>query len=320
MAVELDLTIIIPSFNTKNLLRNCIKSIYAHTVGISFEIICFDDNSPDGSADMISAEFPEVILIRNKVNRFYAKNNNDGMRMSRGRYACLLNSDTVLIGNAFKSLVEYMDTNPNVAACGPKLLNPDMSVQHCIRRFVGPWVLFLQALNWHKLFPNSKVVNRYYVIDFDYSQAQPVESIGTTAYFVRRSTWENAGMLDERFRLAVVDLAYNLMLMNKGYIVHYTPCAEVVHFGGQSINQHTLNSLRDQYEALCTINQEYDYFSRNYFIKRVVGAALWLRYQFKKAEYYLSSDKRLIKGPGAPRFPEYTKEQFGVGGQSSADL
>ena len=111
----LDLTIIIPSYNTRDLLRNCIQSIYQHTKGITFEIICLDDNSPDGSADMVAEAFPEVILVRNKVNQYYAKNNNLGMRMSRARYACLLNSDTMLIGNAFQALISFMDEHPEAA-------------------------------------------------------------------------------------------------------------------------------------------------------------------------------------------------------------
>jgi GT2 family glycosyltransferase len=300
--MQLDLTIIIPSYNTKDLLRGCLQSIYEQTRGISFEIICVDDNSPDASADIVAAEFPEVILVRNKINQYYAKNNNLGLKMSKARYACLLNSDTVLTGNAFQALLRFMDENPDAAACGPTLLNPDLTIQHCIRSFVGPIAMLLQALNWHKLYPKSKSVNRYYMTHFDYSRAQQVESIGTTAYVLRRSTWENAGMLDERFRLAVVDLAYNLMLKKKGYKVYYTPCAQIVHFGGQSINQRALHSLRDQHEALITLNENYHLYGRSCIVKAVVRVAIRARYLLKLAEYHFSSDKRVIKGPGAPVF------------------
>ncbi|MFY9906971.1 MAG: glycosyltransferase family 2 protein [Terriglobales bacterium] len=297
---DLDLTVIIPSYNTRELLRNCIASIYRHTDGIGVEIICLDDHSPDGSADMVAQAFPEVILVRNQSNQFYVKNNNLGMRMSRARYACLLNSDTLLIGNAFQALVRYMDEHPQVAACGPKLLNPDGSVQHCVRHFSGPGTLLLQALNWHKLFPRGRLADRYYATSFDYSKAQPVDSIGTTAYIVRRATWENAGMLDERFRLFVSDLAYNFMLKKKGYLVHYTPCAEVVHFGSQSVNQAPRSSLRELHQALIAFNEAYDYFGRSRAGKIMVRMAVHSRAYFKLAEYRLSSDKRVIKGPGAP--------------------
>ena len=295
-----DLSIIIPSYNTVDLLRDCIASIYEHTKGISFEIICIDDNSPDGSAEMVATTFPEVILVKNSVNRLYVKNNNLGLLMSRARYACLLNSDTKFISNAFKALVQFMDQHPDVAACGPKLLNPDMSVQHCIRRFVGPWTLLLQTLNWHKVFPTNKLMKRLYATDFDYSNAQAVDSIGTTAYMIRRSTWEQAGLLDERFRLFVADWAYNFMLKTKGHKVYYTPCAEVVHFGSQSVNQMALRSIRELHDALIEFSEGYDYFGRGRAIKFLVRLVVAARCRLKEMEYHLGSDKRVIKGPGAP--------------------
>ena len=297
----LDLTVIISSYNTRELLRNCLKSIFQYTSGITFEVLCVDDDSNDRSADMVQESFPQVILIRNTVNRLYARNHNMGMSMSRARYVCHLDSDTLLVGNAFKSLVEFMDENREVAACGPKLLNPDGTVQHCIRRFAGPGTFILQAINWYNIFPRSRAMKRYYATDVDYSKAQPVESIGTTAYFIRRSTWERAGMLDERFRLALVDLAYNYMLKRKGYKVYYAPCAVVVHFSGQSVNQNTLGSLRDQRQALIDFSEHYDYFGKNRLTKLLVRFAVLARYYLRVLEYYLSSDKRLIKGPGAPK-------------------
>jgi GT2 family glycosyltransferase len=297
----LDLTIIIPSYNTQDLLRNCIQSIYQHTSGITFEIICLDDNSLDHSANMVAENFPDVILVRNKVNEFYAKNNNLGMRMSRARYACLLNSDTKLIGNAFEALVRFMDEHPEAATCGPKLLNPDGSIQHCIRRFAGVSTFVLQSLNWHKMFPNSRLTDRYYTTQFDYSKAQQVESVGTTAYMVRRSTWEEAGMLDERFRWFMADLAYNYMLTKKGYKIFYTPCAEIVHYGSQTVNQKALTALREQGKSFIEFNEAYDYFGKSRFTKALVRFGVWARYCTKVLGYYLSSDKRVIKGPGAPR-------------------
>lgn len=296
----LDLTITISSYNTRNLLRNCIESIYRYTQGISFEVIAIDDNSTDGTSAMLAESFPQVILVRNERNQLYAKNQNHGLRMARGRYACLLDSDTLLTGNAFQSLVRFMDEHPEVAACGPKLLNLDGSVQHCVRSFATAGVFFLQTIHWNKLFPHSRVMDRYYNTDFDYSRAQPVESIGTSAYVIRRSTWEQAGMLDERFRLALVDLAYNYMLRQKGYQVYYTPCAEVIHLGSQSINQVARSSLRDQKQALIDFSEAYDYFGSSRLTKWLVRAAVTLRYWLKLLEYSLGRDKRVITGPGAP--------------------
>jgi hypothetical protein len=298
----LDLTIIIPNYNTRELLRQCIDSIYEFTHGIRFEIICIDDNSSDGSADMVASRFPEVVLVRNTVGQRYAKNNNLGMRMSNARYACLLNSDTRLLNNAFKSLIAFMDTHPDAAACGPRLLNPDMSVQSCIRRFAGLETMILQGLNFHRIFPNGKVGKEYYASDFNYDQEQRADSIGTTAYVIRRETWEPAGMLDERFPHFQVDLAFNLMLKRKGFHLYYTPSASVVHYGSQSINQMARNKIVELHKALADFNDLYDYFGSSRLQKAFIRSALQIRCWIKLAEYHLSCDKRVIKGPGAPRF------------------
>jgi GT2 family glycosyltransferase len=297
----LDLTVIVPSYNTRDLLQNCLDSIYRHTDGITFEVICVDGNSPDGSADMVAEVFPDVVLIRNTVNESYAKSANQGIRRSRGRYVCLLDSDTVLIGNAFEALLQFMEEHPEAAACGPRLLNPDGTGQHDIRRFAGLGVFFLQTLNWHKLFPHSRLMSRYYASDFDFSRPQAVEAIGTTVFVLRRSTWETAGLLDERFRWAMVDLAYEYMLGQKGYKLYYTPCAEVTHYGSQTANQDVLMALREQCEGFIVFSDAYDYFGKSWITKLIVRCGIRVRYYSKILGYYVSSDKRVIKGPGRPK-------------------
>ncbi len=295
----LDLTIIIASYNTRELLRSCIESLYQYLEGISFEVICVDDNSPDGSADMVAAMFPRVILIRNTERSLYAKNHNVGMRLSRARYACHLDSDTLLTSNAFAPMVHFMDEHPDIAACGPRLLKADGSVQHCIRGFAGVDTFVLQALNWHKLFPASRVMNRYYKTDFDYSRAQQVQSISTAAYVLRRSTWEQVGMFDERFGQFMVDHAYNFTLGRRGYRIFYTPCAEVIHYGSQSIGQDPVRALREETEAFVMFNESYAYFSQSLPVKWLVRAALRTRLYVRLLEHYLRTDKRVVKGPVA---------------------
>jgi GT2 family glycosyltransferase len=294
----LDITIIIPNYNTRELLRQCLASVYEHTHGIGFEVICIDDNSPDGSADMVAKDFPQVTLIRNAVGQLYAKNNNLGLRLSRARYACLLNSDTKLIANAFGALVGFMNSHPDAAACTPRLLNADGSTQICVRRFAGLGTLILQGLNMHKLFPRGSVATKYYAANFDHSHEQVVEALGTTAFVIRRSTWEHAGMLDERFPMYQVDLAYCYMLKMKGFKIYYTPSAEIIHYGSQSVNQRALAGIRMQHQGFIDFSDHYDYFSSNHLIKFLIRQAVRLRYWLKLTEFHLSSDKRVIKGPG----------------------
>ncbi len=295
----LDLSIIIASYNTRELLRECLDSVYRNTLGISFEVICVDDGSPDGSADMVAESFPQVALVRNRQRLRYARNHNIGTRMARGRYVCHLDSDTLLIDDAMSNMVRFMDAHPDVAACGPKLQNADGSVQHCIRSFVGAGVFLLQALNWHRLFPNSVVMNRYYNSDFDYSKAQRVQSIGTSAYFVRRSTWESVGMFDERFGQFMVDLAYNFTLDRRGFSVWYAPCAEVIHYGSRSIGQDPEAALRDETEAFIIFNEAYGYFRQDWLSRMLVRIALKVRLYVRLLELHVAADKVVAKGPVA---------------------
>jgi N-acetylglucosaminyl-diphospho-decaprenol L-rhamnosyltransferase len=300
MESTLDLTIIIPNYNTLRLLRQCLASIYQHTFGISFEVIVVDDNSSDGSADMVAAEFLQVRLVRNKVNLMYAKNNNLGMKMSVARYACLLNSDTEITSNAFAALVHFMDSHPDAAACGPKLLNPDGTTQQCVRTFANLRMMILQGLNWHKFFPNGAVSKSYYANTFDYSKEQLAEFIGSTAFVIRRSTWEEDGMLDELFPLYQVDLAYCYMLMKKGRKLYYTPSAQVIHYGSQTVNQHAKKGLQQQHKGFVDFSDHYDYFGSSPVTKQLVRWGVKIRYGIKLLELKLSKDKRVIKGPGAP--------------------
>lgn len=301
MTSLLDLTIVIPSYNTQAMLRQCLSSIFANTSGITFEVICVDDNSPDGSADMVAAEFPRVTLVRNTVGQMYAKNNNLGIRMSKARYACLLNSDTMITSNAFEAIVRFMDTHPDAAACTPKLLNPDGTIQSAVRRFPGLGVLVLQGLNWHRIFPIGKVARDYYASDLDHDKVQVIQAVGSTALTLRRSTWESAGLLDERFPFYHVDLAYCYMLLKNGYRLYYTPSAEIYHYGGLSANQVPKKSLRLMHQGFQDFNLHYDYFGKGRVVKSLVSLAIHARYWLKLCELSLGKDKRVIKSPGRKR-------------------
>jgi GT2 family glycosyltransferase len=297
MAV-VDLSVIVASYDTKDLLHDCLRSIYDTTKEISFEVIVVDDCSTDGSAEMVSEAFPQARLIRNATNLRYAKTNNAGLKAARGRYGLLLNSDVVVRPGAFQALVEFMDEHPDAAAAGPKLINADGSVQHCIRSFPNPVAMAFQSLSLHKIWPNNPITDSYYNTRFDYSRAQTVQSIGTTSFIIRRSTWETYGMLDERLTLAFVDLAYCHALGQRKQSIYYVPDAVVLHYSGQSINQNGLREIRLLHQEL---RKFYDYYiaaQHNPLSRTLIRASIWLRERVKVLEYELSDDKRVLSTPG----------------------
>jgi len=293
-----DLSVIVASYDTKDLLHDCLRSIYDTTKEISFEVIVVDDCSTDGSAEMVSEAFPQARIIRNATNLRYAKTNNAGLKAARGRYGLLLNSDVVVRPGAFQALVGFMDEHPDAAAAGPKLINPDGSVQHCIRSFPNPVAMAFQSLSLHKIWPNNPITDSYYNTRFDYGRAQIVQSIGTTSFIIRRSTWETYGMLDERLTLAFVDLAYCHTLGQRKQNIYYVPDAVVLHYSGQSINQNGLREIRLLHREL---RKFYDYYiaaQHNPLSRTLIRAGIKLRERIKVLEYELSGDKRVLSTPG----------------------
>jgi GT2 family glycosyltransferase len=297
---EPDVSIIVASYNTRDLTLQCLHSIKDQTAGVTYEVILVDDCSPDDTVAAVRSAFPDIRVLVNETNQRYAKTNNRGLREARGRYGLLLNTDTVLDVDAISALVRFMDEHPSAAAAGPKLLNPDGTIQHCIRSFPGVGVMIAQTLNLHRFWPNNPITDRYYHTDFDYGAAQPIEAIGTTAFIIRRSTWEQHGMLDERFSWAFCDQAYCLSLGRQGCEIWYVPEAAVFHLGSQSINQNPVKEIRSQHEALRRL---YDIYlaERDPFWKRpLVRVGIAARRVLKTIEHRFDRDKRLIKGPGAP--------------------
>ncbi|MCK5659677.1 MAG: glycosyltransferase family 2 protein [Alphaproteobacteria bacterium] len=297
---QCDLSIIVASYNTKQLLQGCLQSIYQNTQGLIFEVIVVDDGSKDESPGMVRKLFPQVRLICNEHNLKYVGTNNVGLLAASGRYGLLLNSDVEVKPGTFVTLVRFMDAHPDAAAAGPKLINPDGSIQHCIRSFAGVFPMICQTLNLHKLWPNNSITNRYYYADIDYDRLQVVPHIGTAAFIIRRQTWETFGLLDERFEQFFGDFAYCYMLGQHNQKIYYIPEAVVMHYGSQSINQSGIKQIRALHEAL---RKFYDiYYAPRYLrpIRWVVRIGIRMREFFKVLEFRLSRDKRVITGPGAP--------------------
>lgn len=245
----IDVSIVVTSFNTREKLINCLDSIHYSIRDVSYEIVCVDDHSSDGSPEMVREKFPEVKLVVNKNNIGYSKSNNRGIKLSQGRYVVLLNADTVIKVGAFDKMVTFMDQHPEAGACGPKLLNPDGSLQYPIRPFPNPILIFIQSIGLHKVFPNNSLSNRYYLKNLDYDKVMEVESLGTTCYMIRREVFENVGYLDESYFMYVVDFDYNKRLNLAGYKVYYYPKAKVIHFGGLSVNQNAEFHLKDAHKG-----------------------------------------------------------------------
>jgi hypothetical protein len=263
----MDISIIIVTWNTRDLLQSCLESIYKTIHDISYEIICVDNASRDGSVAMLQKKYPEVRLIQNEGNRGFGAANNQAMRIMTGRYALLLNSDTVLEENAVRELFTFMEAHSDAAmACG-QLLNADGSKQNSVASFPNLLTLLTNTSLLEYLFPKRYPSKRY-----NHDQPIEVDSCIGACFVVRKKAIEDVGMLDERYFFFFEETDWAHQMRNAGWKIFHVPTAFIYHLQGQSIGrdiQSRIEFYRSRYQFFRKLK------SRPYFI--VVCIVIFLR-------------------------------------------
>jgi GT2 family glycosyltransferase len=229
-----DLTVIVLSWNTRDLLADCLESLEGARRGTELQAIVVDNASADGSAEMVAARFPWVELVRNATNRGYAGGVNDGLALARGAKICLLGSDTRVAPDALARLCAFLDEHPECGAAAPRLVNPDGRTQRACMRFptlrtVLWWDTFLSR--W---WPRNRELERYEYRDWDHRGTREVEQPPGTCLVVSRSLVDRVGPMDERLWLFFNDVDWALRMRAQGFRCWYVDDAEVVHHLGGS--------------------------------------------------------------------------------------
>jgi GT2 family glycosyltransferase len=233
----MELSIIIVSWNVKKDLNRCLESIYQNQPSNIFEVIVVDNASSDETVEMLKNEFPHVTIIENSDNRGFAAANNQGIQITKGKYIFLLNPDTIVHRQSFDTLMEFMDNNADVGACGPKLLNGDGTIQSSARCFPT----FAGALHRHSAFKLFGIFKSDYekwlMKGFDYSHQTDVAQLMGAALMIRKTVVDKIGLMDERFFMYYeeVDLCYRIK--QAGWRVVFIPDAVVTHLAGKSSGQ-----------------------------------------------------------------------------------
>ncbi len=224
------LSIIIVNWNTRDLLADCLKSVYETVHDVAFEVFVVDNASSDGSAAMVRERFPSVHLIENDENVGFARANNQAIRESAGEYVLLLNSDTVLLDRAVTRLCGDLDRSPYVAAAGPRLLNGDWSVQHypCRTLRLDNLLILLWRLPGYRAFWRG--AEEAGGICF-------VERIKGACLMIRRDALAAVGVLDEGYDLYCEEDDWCIRATRSQWHLLYDPAAEVIHLGGSSSGQ-----------------------------------------------------------------------------------
>jgi len=254
------LSIIIVNYNTKKLLADCINSIEKSVQKLKYEIVVVDNNSTDGSVELLKSQFPRVRLIVNNYNAGFAKANNQGQQMSTGEYILLLNSDTLVVGDAIGTLVEFMDIHKEAAICGPRLLNHDMTLQLPCRRGFPRLINSISHFSrLSKVFPKSRVLASYLMTYMDSSIDHEVDAVSGACLLTRRDVLGTiGGLLDEAFFMHFEDIDLCYRAKKRGYTVYYVHASEVVHLKGQS------SKLRSEGVTRNFFDSAFIYFKKNY--------------------------------------------------------
>lgn len=232
------LSIIIINWNNKNILRDCLKSIYKTQSYDSFEIIVVDNHSGDGSVELIKKEFPDVMLIENDENLGFARANNQAIKIAGGNYILLLNNDTVLTNNyCFDRMVDYMKENPQVGILGCKLLYPDGTLQSCGENFPSLWGIFKSQIlftkTWKRLGKNKQGDNHFKKVDF----------VCGACLLTRKEILDKIGLLREKYFMYGEDVEFCYRVRQAGYEIGVLTNESIIHLHSKSTEKNLTEML-----------------------------------------------------------------------------
>lgn len=229
-----DIGICIVTLKSRDRLLACLSSLFEQTQTTNVDVVVVDNNSQDGTAEQIRAQYPAVHLIANNENLGFSKAVNQGLKVLNARYLVLLNPDALVLNQALDHLVEFMDENPAVGICAPKVFNQNGTVQFQSRRGEPrPWNVFSYFLGLSKLFPKDPRFSGYLLTYIDNTKVNEVDAVSGSCMMIRREVIDEIGYLDERYFAYQEDTDYCVHARQAGWKVCYVPTAEVMHYGGK---------------------------------------------------------------------------------------
>lgn len=278
---DFDLSITICSWNTRKDLRDCLKSIEACLSEGKIETIVFENASEDESAEMVESEFPWVKLLKSNVNLGFGKGHNLAMEAASGRYFMPLNSDTIIHPNALRALIEFMDQHPEIGIVGPKLLNPDGSLQFSCRRFPTPMAALFRNTPLGKMFPKNKYSREYLMQDWKHDEPREVDWVSGAAICIRRECYQKIGGFDEQFFMYLEDVDWCKRAGDAGFKVVYFPGAVITHAIGRSTDRVANAMIRQFHQSMMLFYRKHYLSHANIIVKPFAFVFaklfLWLR-------------------------------------------
>ncbi len=281
----MDISFIITPWNCKDLLQATLKSIFSSQTKFSYEVIIYDHGSTDGSLEMVESEFPQATLIRGGDVGFAAANN-EGLKISTGRYVVLLNADTKISSDTIETMVSYMDSNPKIGVATGKLVLAVSGKldKACRRSFPTPWVSFTRFSGLSKLFPKSKLFNQYNLGYLSEDEPSEIDSCVGAFQMMRRETMNEIGMLDDSFYMYGEDIDWCYRAKQKGWQVWYYPKTTILHYKGflsgkaGGKKKHNPRPTWEFHRAMILFYYKHYVHKYPRILTWLVQVAIWVRY------------------------------------------
>ena len=231
-----DVSVVVVTYNSIRELERCLASVSG------YEVVVVDHGSTDGTVELIRERFPHVRLIEQE-NRGFGAGMNAGMRVADGRYFLLLNADAWMLGDAVERLRAFADEHPEAAVVGPRLLNPDGSLQPSVRGFPTLWRLATEYFFLRKLAPQSRLFNAFFGAGFDHRSVREAEWLSAACLLVRREAADEVGLFDEDFFMFSEEVDWCCRFRKAGWKVLFFPDAAVTHVFTASYNPALFNEI-----------------------------------------------------------------------------
>jgi GT2 family glycosyltransferase len=252
------LSIVLVNYNVEHFLELCLQSVFSALKDIPSEVWVVDNNSSDGSVEMVRKKFGSVHLIANSVNLGFSSANNQAIRKANGKYVLLLNPDTIVPEDCFQNCLRFMEKNPDAGALGARMYDGSGTyLPESKRGLPTPWVSFCKAFGLSRLFPNSPVFGKYHLSYLDENEVHEVDVLSGAFMFIRKEALDKAGLLDEDFFMYGEDVDLSYRIQQAGFTNYYFPEATIIHFKGESTKRGSISFVKHFYKAMLLFSRKH---------------------------------------------------------------
>lgn len=272
------LSVVIVNYNVRYFLEQCLHSVFKSGKNIDIEVFVVDNQSVDGSADMVREKFPMVQLIVNQENAGFSKANNQAIKKARGRYILLLNPDTVVEDDTLPAVTGFMESHPDAGALGVKMLDGQgRFLPESKRGLPTPGVAFCKIFGLSALFPKSKLFSKYHLGYLDKDKCHVVDVLSGAFMLIRKEALEKTGLLDESFFMYGEDVDLSHRITKAGYKNYYYPGTRIIHYKGESTRKSSVNYVLVFYNAMIIFARKHFSHKNARIFSLLINMAVYFR-------------------------------------------